>query len=231
MTLGKQMVLTTALLILTVYLFGITGMDLRVQDLLYNTQTHRWILDRNLQPYRWIFYDGVKAVLILFALLMLLTLLFGRKMTLVRRYREGMLIVILSALIVPTAASTLKKVTNMPCPKHSIRYGGSYPHTAVWEHYPKTFSTLSHTQCWPAGHASGGFALLSLFFLFKGRRNRRRALYFALGMGWLMGGYKMLIGDHYLSHTLVTMLLSWLLILLVAKSVRTLSREDRSALL
>ena len=230
MTLGRQMILTAVLLMLVVYLFGVTDIDLWVQDLLYDTQAHQWILDRNLQPYRWIFYDGIKVVLILFALLMLLALLFGRKTALVQKYRSGMLIVILSALIVPTTASSLKKVTNMPCPKHSIRYGGSYPHTAVWERYPKTFGTLSHTQCWPAGHASGGFALLSLFFLFKGRRNRRRALYFALGMGWLMGGYKMLIGDHYFSHTLITMLLSWLLILLVAKCVRTLSREDRSAL-
>ncbi len=230
MTLGRQIVLTVALLILTVYLFGVTDMDMWVQDLLYDAEAHRWILDRNLQPYRWIFYDGIKAVLILFALLMLFALLFGRKTVLVQRYREGILIVILSALIVPTAASSLKKVTNMPCPKHSIRYNGSYPHTAVWEHYPKAFSKLSHTQCWPAGHASGGFALLSLFFLFKSRRNQRKALCFALGMGWLMGGYKMLIGDHYLSHTLVTMLLSWLLILLIVKSVRILSREDRSAL-
>ena len=231
MTLGRQIVLTAALLVLSVYLFGVTDIDLWVQDLLYDTQTHQWILDRNLQPYRWIFYDGVKAVLVLFALSMLLSLLLGRKTALVQRYRQGILIVVLSALIVPTAASSLKKVTNMPCPKHSIRYGGNYPHTVVWEHYPKALSGLSHTQCWPAGHASGGFALLSLFFLFKRKRNRRRALYVALGMGWVMGGYKMLIGDHYLSHTFITMLLSWLLIVLIAKGVKTLSREDRSALL
>lgn len=32
-----------------------------------------------------------------------------------------------------------------------------------------------------------------------------------------MGLYKMLIGDHFLSHTLVTMTLAWLIILILAK--------------
>jgi membrane-associated PAP2 superfamily phosphatase len=71
-------------------------------------------------------------------------------------------------------------------------------------------------RCFPAAHASGGFALLSLYFLFKKRRNRRLALGFALTLGWLMGGYKMVVGDHFISHTLITMELAWLLINFVA---------------
>ena len=219
MSLPRQILLTTLLLVAAVALFGITDIDLRVQDLLYDPHTHQWLLDRTLQPYRLIFYDGIKAILILFALLMLSVLIFGRRYAWVRRYRSGILIVVLSAIIVPAAATILKKETNMPCPKHAQHYGGIYPRIAVWEHYPATFKQPRHIQCWPAGHASGGFALLSLFFLFKSRKNRRRALLFALSIGWLMGGYKMLIGDHYLSHTLITMLLSWLLILIIAGAV------------
>ncbi|HBY85604.1 MAG TPA: PAP2 family protein, partial [Colwellia sp.] len=41
--------------------------------------------------------------------------------------------------------------------------------------------------------------------------------------GWVMGGYKMAIGDHFLSHTLTTMTLSWLIICLITAIVfRTL---------
>lgn len=230
MSLGRQITLTTLLLVGSTLFFGLGNLDEWVQDLLYNSQTHRWLLDHNLQPYRFIFYDGIKALLILFALLMLATLLFGRKHPWVKAHRNGILIVVLSAIIVPLTASTLKKETNMPCPKHSIRYGGIYPHVAVWEQYPQGFDA-PRTQCWPAGHASGGFALLSLFFLFKHRENRKRALLFALAVGWLMGGYKMLVGDHYLSHTVITMLLSWLWVLIITVGVARFipSREDRSA--
>ncbi len=231
MSLGRQIALTTSLLVGSILFFGLSNLDEWVQDLLYNSLTHRWLLDHNLQPYRFILYDGIKALLILFALLMLATLLFGRKHPWVKAHRNGILIVVLSAIIVPLTASTLKQETNMPCPKHTIRYGGIYPHVAVWEPYPENFKQPGRIQCWPAGHASGGFALLSLFFLFKRRENRKRALLFASTVGWLMGGYKMLIGDHYLSHTVITMLLSWLWILIIAAAVGRFmpSREDRSA--
>ncbi len=219
MTLNRQILLTALLLVAAVLFFGMSSIDTQIQNLFYNTQTQKWILDRNLQPYRLIFYDGIKAVLIGFALLLLGLLVFARKKPLVQQYRSGILIVVLSAIIIPFTASTLKKYTNMPCPKHSTQYGGIYPHVAVWEHYPNTFNQPNHIQCWPAGHASGGFALLSLFFLFRSKKNRKRAIFFALAMGWVMGGYKMLIGDHYFSHTLITMLLSWLLILIIAKAV------------
>lgn len=41
----------------------------------------------------------------------------------------------------------------------------------------------------------------------------------AMVIGWSMGSYKMLIGDHFLSHTVITMILAWLLILLIVKGV------------
>ena len=39
-----------------------------------------------------------------------------------------------------------------------------------------------------------------------------------------MGLYKMFVGDHFLSHTIVTMVLSWLLILLIVKFVDKFER-------
>ncbi|SFV54930.1 PAP2 family protein [hydrothermal vent metagenome] len=41
-------------------------------------------------------------------------------------------------------------------------------------------------------------------------------------IGWSMGLYKMMIGDHFLSHTLITMVLAWLIILIIAKIVNSL---------
>jgi len=211
---------TLLLLLVSIWFFGyFEGIDLSVQDLLYDTQAHQWILERDTQPYRMLFYDGPKRLLLVFAFFMLVLLLVGKKRPWLRHRRKGLFILLLAALIVPQTVSLLKRYTNMPCPKHSIHYGGSYPHTAVWEHYPVPYEKLPPTKCWPAGHASGGFTLLALVFLFRSRKWQRRAAGFALLLGWIMGGYKMLIGDHYLSHTVISMLLSWLLILLIARAV------------
>ncbi|WP_226966493.1 phosphatase PAP2 family protein [Sulfurimonas sediminis] len=205
---------------MSIIFFGITDVDLSLQDQFYNFSTHKWILFWGEQPYKFIFYDGIKKLLIAFAVSLLLALIFFRKTKLVNDYKRGMIIVILSAIFVPLIASSIKGETNMPCPKDEVRYGGVYPRTAVWQNYTPEFKLHHHkSKCWPAGHASGGFALLSLVFLFHKRRNKIIASAVALTIGWSMGLYKMLIGDHFFSHTVITMVLAWLIILLIAKIV------------
>ena len=218
MNLTKQISLTTVILGITVVLFSLTDLDFPIQDLFYNFTTQTWILDNDLQPYNFIFYTGIKKLLIVFALSFLIALVFFRKKALIKEYQKGIIIVIFSAILVPVIVGELKKSTNMPCPENEIHYGGVYPKTAVWESYPKDVE-LKKIQCWPAGHASGGFALLSLFFLFKTKRNQFVSLAVALSIGWSMGLYKMLVGDHFLSHTIITMELAWLIILGVVKLV------------
>jgi len=218
MSLNKQIVLTTLVLIVTIIFFGINDFDLSVQNMFFNTKTHMWILHPYAQPYKMIFYTGAKRSLIAFALILLLILIIYRKTQIIKTYKKGIMLILLSAIFVPSITGILKSHTNMPCPRDEIPYGGLYPRTAVWECYPEDFK-LPQTKCWPAGHASGGFALLSLFFLFKKRKNRFIALGISLSIAWSMGLYKMIIGDHFLSHTLITMILAWLIILILQKII------------
>lgn len=127
----------------------------------------------------------------------------------------------LAAILVPSITGLLKSNTNMPCPRDEIVYGGLYPKTAVWENFPQEVQQRGQQlKCWPAGHASGGFALLSLAFLFRKRRDQYFTLGVALVIGWSMGIYKMIIGDHFFSHTFITMILAWLIILIIARVVK-----------
>ena len=220
MKIDKHIALTAVILVGCIYFFGISDLDTLVQDIFYNIKTSTWVLSSSVQPYKFIFYDGVKKLLILFAVAMLILLVFFRKKAFVSRYKKGLMVVVLSAILVPVVVGGLKKYTDMPCPRDEVRYGGVYPRTAVWQSYDKEFRlTHKRTKCWPAGHASGGFALMSLFFLFHTKRNRILALVSGVTIGWLMGGYKMIIGDHFLSHTVITMVLAWFLILLIARGV------------
>ena len=66
---------------------------------------------------------------------------------------------------------------------------------------------------------------MSLFFLFKKRKYQIRALIFALAIGWSMGIYKMLIGDHFLSHTIITMLIAWLIILIYKNKEKKIEKS------
>lgn len=208
-----------ALLVGAILFFGLSGADVWVQRHFYNSLTHQWIVDTNNEVFKFIFYDGIKRLLIVIAVLFLLGLIIGWKRPWMRSYRRGLIIVVLSSIFVPLAVGSLKAVSNMPCPKNLDIFDGTYPHTCVWEKYTARDCHLEKQKCWPAGHASGGFALLSLIFLFHSRKNKIAAAAMAMVIGWSMGSYKMLIGDHFLSHTVITMILAWLLILLIVKGV------------
>lgn len=204
-------------LLVCLLVFEVTPLDLWVQQFFFDVSTQQWLW-RGAEPVsRLLLYDGIKKLLIVFALILLISLFCSRYSVALHRYRSGIRIVLISLLLVPLSVSALKATTNVACPRALGVFGGKLPYVSVLAHYPVGQQPSRRQRCFPAGHASGGFALLSLFFLFKSNRNRKRALVFALLTGWLMGGYKMLIGDHFLSHTLVSMLLAWLIINAIVK--------------
>ncbi len=213
------------ILVTCFFLFELNPIDIHIQDIFYNFESKSWLLDKNEAIPKLVFYDGIKKVFIIFTVSLLVTLIFFRHKLIVTKYKKGLLIVLLSCIAVPLFIGFLKGITNVPCPKNIERYGGNYPYVTVLTKYPATFQQVSKIRCYPAGHASGGFALMSLFFLFSTRNKKKIALISAISIGWVVGGYKMIIGDHFFSHTLVTMIISWLVILFVVKLVGKLNLE------
>lgn len=219
-----QIIVTSIILIFVIALFQFTELDIIVQTHFFDFETKKWFVDENEAILKFFFYNGAKNSLLIFAILILFALIFFRKKNIIKEYQKGLIIVLLAAAIVPSVVGTLKAVTNTPCPNNINYFGGEYPDIKVFDSYPKDFVQKSKIKCWPAGHASGGFALLSLFFLFKTEKNRKKSIVFALIVGWSMGLYKMFVGDHFLSHTIITMVLSWLLILLIVKIIEKFER-------
>lgn len=135
---------------------------------------------------------------------------------------------ILVALIsVPLCVASLKTLTNMPCPVDIQIYGGNVPNVGLLERYPEDSKPANRQRCFPAAHASGGFALMALPLLFLGVRSKRIALACGVSSGCIMGGYKMLIGDHFLSHTIISMLLAWLIVQILVLFETHLARGIR----
>ena len=225
MSINRYIILTIFSIIATILLFEYTNIDTTLQNYFYNFGTHKWLIDRNEPILKFIFYNGIKKLLIIFAVLMLVSLIFFRKKRVIQEYKKGLILVVLSAILIPVIVGGLKATTNTPCPKNTEHFGGVYPDIKVLDSYPKSFKQNKKIKCWPAGHASGGFALFSLFFLFKSSKNRKRALALAMFVGWSMSLYKMFIGDHFLSHSLVTMELAWLIVLILEKYLTSIFRK------
>jgi membrane-associated PAP2 superfamily phosphatase len=195
-----------------------------VQSLFFDAPSQEWLWNRD-EPFGRLFlYKGIKGLLIAFGLVLIATLFITRKSAAVKPYRSGLRILILSLILVPASVSGLKAVSNVACPRDLFEFGGNIPYAGFFRAAPTSKVPIGQQRCFPAGHASGGFALLALPFLFGSARNRKVALCGAMAVGWTMGGYKMLIGDHFLSHTITTMLLAWLIINLVAVADRLIFR-------
>lgn len=74
---------------------------------------------------------------------------------------------------------------------------------------PNWLWDLSATQghCFPAGHASTGFALLSVYFIFRQRLPRLAYTFLVISLisGSIMAWGQMMRGAHFLSHSLWTL--------------------------
>lgn len=222
-----QIVITMLGILSLVLMFEFSHMDMWVQNYLFQVDSGQWLLDKHDETLSLIFYDAPKRLLVFAVIGVLLVLLIFRQGEWVKRYRQGMVIVLLSLFVTVTLVGWLKSVTNVPCPKDLSDFGGSYPHVTLLHRLPAA-EHMRRVRCFPAGHASGGFALLSLYFLFRRRRNRWIGLGIGMAVGWTFGLYKMLIGDHFLSHTLVTMGLAWLVSLCIAACVYRVSGQKVS---
>jgi membrane-associated PAP2 superfamily phosphatase len=102
----------------------------------------------------------------------------------------------------------LKTLTNVDCPRDLTEFGGAFPFIHLFEHRP---AELRHARCFPAAHASSGYALLALYFVFRERGVRLARLGLAAGvfLGLVFGIAQQTRGAHFLSHDVWSAMIVW----------------------
>ncbi|WP_438479144.1 phosphatase PAP2 family protein [Oleiharenicola lentus] len=194
-------------------LFESTRLDLAVQDHFYDARAGRWLVDAKEPLGRALFYDGPKILVWVIALTVLVFAVGpSRWREQWQLDRHGLWLALLVFATVPALAGLGKSCTNIFCPSEIRRYGGDVAYVQLCGSYPSGDVPTRRGGCFPAGHASGGFALMGLLAIRSTRRWRKSAVWLGLSLGWWMGGYQMLKGAHYLSHTVTTMLVAWVVV-------------------
>jgi membrane-associated PAP2 superfamily phosphatase len=160
-----------------------------------------------------ILHDRAKQVVIalgIVAIALFLISLVARRLRSSRRYLGYL---VLSLVLSTSVVTPLKALTAVHCPWSLTEFGGTEQFSSLLE---KRAPTEKPGRCWPGGHASAGFSLLSLFFFLRDRRPRaaRIALAIALGAGSVFSVGRMMQGAHFLSHNLWTLLIDWTICLL-----------------
>ena len=125
-----------------------------------------------------------------------------------RHVRRPALFFALSVTLSVALVGLLKAVTNIDCPRDLSEFGGSFPYIHLFAHRP---SGLRHARCFPAAHASAGYALLALYFVFRERSRWAGRLGWAtgIGMGLIFGLAQQSRGAHFVSHDVWSAMLVW----------------------
>lgn len=125
-----------------------------------------------------------------------------------RAWREPLLYLLAAVALSTGLVSALKHVTDMDCPWDIDRYGGLNPYVSL---FAARAHDLARGQCFPAGHASAGYAWVALYFFFMAVRPAWRWLGLAIGLaaGAAFGFSQQLRGAHFLSHDVFTLAICW----------------------
>ncbi len=207
----KSLLIFTAIFLVIFLIFEFSPTDIIIQDAFYDFANKHWIVDRDSWWPRFFFYNGIKVVIAAAGLSFLAFFIYSFKNPRFLQWRMKFLYLFLCLAIIPATISSMKSVTNTYCPWDITRYGGDQPYVKAIESYPQGFTQKSKAECFPSGHASGGFALFALCFIARKRKTFLVFMLLALAFGWTMGLYQMLKGAHYLTHNLATMFLSWIM--------------------
>ncbi len=186
--------------------------DRLIQNLLYIHADQAWLLSGREPLSRLLFYDGPRWLFISTSLGLLICLILSPRWPGVRAHARSLRIVVACFLLIPLTISQLKAHTNIACPKQLLGFGGEALYMGILS---SASTTGEQFRCFPAGHASGGFALMACSVFFRDEKHKRRMIFAAIAIGWILGIYKMIIGDHFFSHTLVSMFIAGLLFNLV----------------
>lgn len=175
-------------------------LDRLLAGFIYDNDLHSWSLRSNYLLEEVIHKDGR----LLFALMIvsLIALYFTPRY---KMHKRPLAFLILSVLISVISINLIKKISGVPCPWSVDEFGGT-------QHIMHWFNGFNgQSGCFPAGHASAGYAWVALYFfaLVQRRSLRFHGLFFGLGLGFIYGFAQELRGAHFLSHDIWTAAICW----------------------
>ena len=156
-----------------------------------------------------VFHDAAKSLAWLGALALAATTVWPwgpfRGLPFARRLQLAAVTIAASGVI-----ALLKSGSHTSCPWDLQEFGGVASQVSHWAGWLRADGGGGH--CFPAGHASTGFAFMDGYFALRADKPRRARIWLAasIALGLLLGAAQQLRGAHFMSHTLWTGWICWL---------------------
>lgn len=220
MTIKKQLILSTILLVLTIIFFTKTNFDIWFEDFFYNHNTKTWLINEQDQVLNLYLYIIPKKIIIILGITILLSLVLNYLPNNYFKFSQQKIInltkILAGIIIIPSFIAFLKSINNSYCPAQLSIYSGSFPHIPINSFWPETFNLSVQGKCFPAAHVVCAFAFFPACLIY--RQYQFLSFSFVLIYGWIIGLYQIIRGEHLLSHTIVSMIICYVISLIIVKT-------------
>jgi len=210
----KQVLFLIICAVFLLWIYPKTNLDFNLIEPYYNPKDNIFILKNDLFLTQFM-HVGLRYLVISIALMTLFLAVFGKKLKLSASVRRQLSWSFVGMMLSTLAVSILKSQSIHACPWDLIQFGGSLTYYPMLAAIP--IGEVGG-NCWPGGHASGGFALMAFFFSFRRTHPifAYSTLIVSLMLGFVMGWTQMLRGAHFLSHSLWSAWVVWLVLLILS---------------
>lgn len=193
-------------LVAMIWLMGFHG-DVVIADRLYAWEGGAWVLRYHWFTGSWIHLGGKRLSTVMWLACVVMTMAVWHRPAW-QLWRRPLLILLGSVLLCTTIVAIIKRLVPMFCPWSLERYGGSEALVGLFQVWP---ADVRPNACFPAAHASTGFAWVALYFfcLQVAPDWRRWGLAAGVAMGTAFAFSQELRGAHFLSHDLTTIMVCW----------------------
>lgn len=187
--------------------FEYSGFDLWWVSRFYDLHTHSWPFKRH-----WFFKDvlhrGGQWFVMATAAGSLIVLVMTFLSPKLRPFRKTFLFFIIATAAGPLLVSLGKQLTHIYTPWDLQIFYGEQPYIRIFDPVPVGAPV---GEAFPAGHSSGGFAFMSLYFLMAHHHlaSRQYGLLFGIILGTLFGLTQQIRGAHFPSHDLFSLAICW----------------------
>lgn len=181
-------------------------LDRRLADFFYSMQGNSWAI-KNTWLAETMFHKGGRALSLLFALILLSLVIASHFNRFLRAHQKPLRYLFLAAAGGSLLISVLKSLLAVSCPWEFSRYGGDLFYSNVINQ----LFLRNGEGCFPAGHASAGYAWVAAYFFGLHYQSswRRIGLILPLLVGFIFGLVQQLRGAHFLSHDLWALAICW----------------------
>lgn len=200
----------TVLLLLTAMIEFFKA-DQYLADTIYRFEGNTWQL-RNALITETVIHKGGKYFSIALAVCVLAMLCASYLTSGLGSWRYRLRYLFVASVIGSLMVSIGKAISNISCPWDFERYGGSLNYLSLMEQ----LWVRNGSHCFPAGHASAGFAWVAIYFVGLHTNSIWRwwGLGFGLGLGLIFGVSQQLRGAHFLSHDVWSFGVCWMVSLI-----------------